>query len=58
MGNTIPLSFFLMPGKCANLYASAFRCVVEKCSSENLHFNPTTLIADFEEDIQIGAKFI
>jgi len=37
----VPLSFFLLLGKCANTYyARAFRCAVEKCSSENLHFNP------------------
>jgi len=57
-GHYVPLSFFLLPDKSANTYASAFRCVVEKCSSKNLHFNPTTLIADFEEAIHVGAKFV
>jgi len=54
----IPFSYFLLPDKCANTYANAFRCIVEKWSAQNLQFNPTTLVADFEESIHVGATFV
>jgi len=57
-GHYVPLSYFLLPDKCANTYANAFRCIVEKCSVQNVQFNPSTLVADFEEAIHVGAKFV
>jgi hypothetical protein len=43
----VPLSYFLLPHKSTNTYATAFRCIIKSCSAQNLYFNPTTIIADY-----------
>jgi hypothetical protein len=41
-------SFFLLPDKSTNTYATAFRCIIKTCSAQNLYFNPTTIVADLK----------
>jgi hypothetical protein len=42
----VPLSYFLLPDKITNTYATAFKRIIKTRSAQNVYFNPTTIVVD------------